>query len=147
MGCRVMRDVVDGADVRGHGEVRVGRRFTPEYKARVLAELDAAEDQGAKGAIVRREGLVWSTVSRWRAKRDAAVREGLSERKRGPKVDRLARENQGSSCSRKRWNSAKAARVSSSRSWFACMLVQEDRSRRRASLASLMRFSMSPQGA
>ena len=87
-----MRDVVDGVRVSGHGEVRMGRRFTPEYKLRILAELDAAEDQGAKGAIVRRERLHWSTVSRWRAKRDVALREGLKEGKRGPKVDRLARE-------------------------------------------------------
>ena len=71
----------------------MGRRFSVAYKERILAELDAALAPGERGAILRREGLYWSTVSRWRQRRDAAVREGLSEGKRGPKVDRLAREN------------------------------------------------------
>lgn len=71
----------------------MGRRFSVAYKERILAELDAAVVPGERGAILRREGLYWSTVSRWRQRRDAAVREGLSEGKRGPKVDRLAREN------------------------------------------------------
>jgi len=71
----------------------MGRRFSVEYKERVLAELDAALAPGERGAILRREGLYWSTVSRWRQRRDAAVREGLREGKRGPKGDRLAQEN------------------------------------------------------
>ncbi|MDA1148327.1 MAG: hypothetical protein O3A76_17145 [Chloroflexi bacterium] len=87
-----MRDVVDGAGVSGHGEVRMGRTFSSEYKQRILAELDDALAPGERGAILRREGLYWSTVSRWRLRRDEAVRAGLSDVKRGPKVDELARE-------------------------------------------------------
>jgi transposase len=87
-----MRDGVDGFGRGGHGEVRMGRKFTPEYKQKILTELDAALAPGERGAILRRENLYWSTVSRWRERRDAAVREGLKESKRGPKVDQLARE-------------------------------------------------------
>jgi hypothetical protein len=70
----------------------MGRTFTSEYKQRILDELDAADRQGGRGAILRRENLYWSTVSRWRTARDAAVREGLKERPRGPKSDPAARE-------------------------------------------------------
>ena len=87
-----MADVVDGAGRAGHGEVRMGRTFSSEYKQRILAELDEARAPGERGAILRREGLYWSTVSRWRQRRDAAVRAGLSDAKRGPKVDELALE-------------------------------------------------------
>ena len=70
----------------------MGRQFSVEYKERILAELDGAVAPGERGAILRREGLYWSTVSRWRQRRDAAVRAGLSDAKRGPKVDQLTRE-------------------------------------------------------
>lgn len=70
----------------------MGRAFSAEYKQRILAELDEALAPGEHGAIVRREGLYWSTVSRWRQRRDAAVRASLSDAKRGPKVDELASE-------------------------------------------------------
>ena len=70
----------------------MGRTFSSEYKQRILAELDEARAPGERGAILRREGLYWSTVSRWRQRRDAAVRAGLSDAKRGPKVDELALE-------------------------------------------------------
>ena len=76
----------------GHGEVRMGSTFSSEYKQRILAEMDDALAPGERGAILRREGLYWSTVSRWRLRRDEAVRAGLSDVKRGPKVDELARE-------------------------------------------------------
>ena len=70
----------------------MGRQFSVEYKERILAELEGAVAPGERGAILRREGLYWSTVSRWRQRRDAAVRAGLSDAKRGPKVDQLTRE-------------------------------------------------------
>ncbi len=70
----------------------MSRIFSSEYKQRILAELDAARVPGERGAILRREGLYWSTVSRWQQRRDAAVRVGLSDAKRGPKVDELAKE-------------------------------------------------------
>ncbi|MFN2323360.1 MAG: hypothetical protein ABR510_10440 [Trueperaceae bacterium] len=44
----------------------MGRTFSSAYKQRILAELDDALAPGERGQILRREGLHWSTVSRWR---------------------------------------------------------------------------------
>lgn len=60
------------------------RRFTAEYKARILREADACEGPGSVGALLRREGLYSSHLTYWRteAKRGALL--GLSAKKRGP---------------------------------------------------------------
>ena len=42
------------------------RRYTESYKARILQELSEAKEPGAKSALLRREGLYDSTISRWR---------------------------------------------------------------------------------
>ena len=55
-----------------------------EYKLAIVAEYDAAEP-GAKGAILRREGLYSSHVVLWRRARDAGALAGLSERPHTPK--------------------------------------------------------------
>jgi len=44
------------------------------------------------GMILRREGSYSASVGRWWRQRDEAIRSGLSERKRGPKVDSVARQ-------------------------------------------------------
>ncbi len=49
------------------------RVFTAEYKAKILEEYDAAE-QGARGAILRREGLYSSHVVEWRRARAGCAR-------------------------------------------------------------------------
>lgn len=54
------------------------RVFTAEYKAAILAEYDAASEPGAKGAILRREGLYSSHLIDWRRARDAAGTAGLA---------------------------------------------------------------------
>lgn len=60
------------------------RRFTAEYKASVLREYEATP-KGERGALLRREGLYSSHISKWQEDRDAAQREALEPRKRGPK--------------------------------------------------------------
>jgi transposase len=47
----------------------VRRTYPAEYRARILAEYDAAAP-GGKGAIVRREGLYSSCIDKWRKQRD-----------------------------------------------------------------------------
>jgi len=54
------------------------RAFTAEYKARVLAEYDAVEEPGGKGALLRREGLFSSHLVEWRRARNAGVLQALS---------------------------------------------------------------------
>lgn len=61
------------------------RRFTAEYKRRILKEADAC-DRGELGALLRREGLYSSHLVEWRRARDAGELAGLTPRKRGPKV-------------------------------------------------------------
>ncbi len=62
------------------------RRFTAEYKLRILREVDRAREPGEVGAILRREGLYSSLLSVWRRDRDRVAKTGLAARKRGPKA-------------------------------------------------------------
>jgi transposase len=56
------------------------RRFTTEYKAAIVEEYDRATDPGAKGAILRREGLYTSHIVEWRRAKDAGALAGLAPR-------------------------------------------------------------------
>ena len=61
------------------------RRFTAEYKLRVLREADACSQPGEIGALLRREGLYSShLLSEWRKQRDAGALQALA-RQRGRK--------------------------------------------------------------
>jgi len=62
------------------------RRFTAEYKRRIVREADRCTTPGAIGALLRREGLYSSHLTTWRAARDRGALEGLAAKKRGPKV-------------------------------------------------------------
>lgn len=61
------------------------RRFTGEYKRRILVEADAAKTTGDIGSLLRREHLYSSLLVTWRRERDAGILKGLSPSKRGPK--------------------------------------------------------------
>lgn len=60
------------------------RRFTAEYKLRIVAEADACTRPGETGALLRREGLYSSHLSGWRKQRDQGALTAL-RRPRGPK--------------------------------------------------------------
>src|SRR5512147_2420995 len=62
------------------------RRFTAEYKRRIVREADRCTTTGAIGALLRREGLYSSYLTTWRAARDRGELEGLAPKKRGPKA-------------------------------------------------------------
>ena len=51
----------------------VRRSFTAAYRARVVAEYEAAP-HGSKAAVLRREGLCQSQIRRWTVTRDALNR-------------------------------------------------------------------------
>ncbi len=77
------------------------RQYSAEYKLRILGEVDACQGKGQVGALLRREGLYSSLVSKWRQQREQGSLEGLGWHKRGPKGDpqaaemaRLKRENE-----------------------------------------------------
>ena len=62
------------------------RRFTVEYKRRIVREADRCTTAGAIGAMLRREGLYSSHLTTWRAARDHGELEGLAPKQRGPKA-------------------------------------------------------------
>lgn len=72
------------------------RRFSADYKQRILAEADQAKGSGGIGALLRREGLYSSLLTTWRRERKAGALKALAPRKRGPKskLDPVAEENQ-----------------------------------------------------
>jgi transposase len=76
----------DGVVASGEGP-RAGRpkrrAFAAEYKMRIIAEYDQLEDPGARGALLRREGLYTSHISQWRQARDKGAAGGLAEKPAG----------------------------------------------------------------
>jgi len=85
-------------------EKAVRRRFTAEYKLRILKEAVSCKEQGQLGSLLRREGLYSSNLITWKRQMEKGTLEALSPRKRGPKAKRpdssarriaeLERENQ-----------------------------------------------------
>ena len=68
------------------------RRFTAAYKLRIVQEADACSEPGEVGALLRREGLYSSHLTKWRKQReDGALRELGRPRGRKP-GDRRDRE-------------------------------------------------------
>lgn len=64
------------------------RRFTVEYKRKIVREADACKAAGAVGALLRREGLYSSHLTTWRAARERGELAG-APKTRGP-VRRVA---------------------------------------------------------
>jgi transposase-like protein len=64
------------------------RRFTVEYKRKIVREADACKTPGTVGALLRREGLYSSHLTTWRAARERGELAG-APKKRGP-VPRVA---------------------------------------------------------
>ena len=59
------------------------RRFTAEYKLRMLRQADACTGIGELGALLRREGLYSSHLTTWRRQREEGSLAALSPKKRG----------------------------------------------------------------
>ncbi len=84
-------------------EKPVRRRFTAEYKLRILREADRCSESGQLGALLRREGLYSSHLATWRQQRDEGTLAALTPKRRGRKAtpdgslmaenQRLRREN------------------------------------------------------
>ena len=61
------------------------RRFSAEYKRRIVQAADGLREPGQIGALLRREGLYSSLLSKWRVQRDNGVLRALAPKKRGRK--------------------------------------------------------------
>ncbi|WP_416210595.1 transposase [Frankia sp. Cas8] len=78
-----MADVSSGGSERPSGKAPKGsgsregqptrRTFTDAYKLRIVGEYDALTEHGARGALLRREGLYDSHVAKWRRARDRSA--------------------------------------------------------------------------
>ncbi|MFJ2478575.1 hypothetical protein ACIOWI_37690 [Streptomyces sp. NPDC087659] len=71
------------------------RRYSAEYKARILAEYETLDRQG-KGALLRREGLYSSLITTWREQRDRGAKTALAAPAGRPKAD--PRDTRRSNC-------------------------------------------------
>lgn len=78
----------------------VRRTFTDAYKLAILDEYYSLTERGARGALLRREGLYESTVSKWRRAREqgvltpSSVRSKVKPAAESTDVRRLQRENE-----------------------------------------------------
>jgi len=78
------------------------RKFTAQYKARIVQEANRCTQPGQIGALLRREGLVSSQLTCWRTQYRHGALQALRDDQRGRKrthdpkdqeLDRLRREN------------------------------------------------------
>ena len=69
------------------------RSFTAAYKLKIVAEYEAAEP-GARGEVLRREGLYSSHLTEWRKARDVGALAGLAATRGRPPADPVERENE-----------------------------------------------------
>lgn len=74
-------------------EVAKRRRFSADYKLRIIAEAEGCNEPGQVGALLRREGIYSSHLAAWRKQARQGLLEGL-DKKRGRKAnDPLVVEN------------------------------------------------------
>ena len=72
----------------------VRRRFSAEYKLRIVEEANAATEQGAIGALLRREGLYSSHLVDWRRQYRSGALHALARPRGRPRPDPLRAENE-----------------------------------------------------
>jgi|SRR6516162_702388 len=78
------RDVAPGPPDPEVPATPTRRRFSAEYRLRILKEADACKKAGELGALLRREGLYSSHLITWRQQRDRGALVGMRTTKRGP---------------------------------------------------------------
>ena len=69
------------------------RTFTAAYKLKIVEEYENAEP-GARGEVLRREGLYSSHLTEWRKARDVGALAGLAATRGRPPADPVERDNQ-----------------------------------------------------
>lgn len=80
------------------------RKFSAEYKLRILRLADSFTHPGSLGRLLRKEGLYSSNLTTWRRQRDQGIFQGLKPAKRGrkpsepnpllPELEQLRKENE-----------------------------------------------------
>jgi transposase len=62
------------------------RRYSAEYKLKILRQADKCTKGGELGALLRREGLYSSHLKTWQEQREKGTLHGLAPKKRGRKA-------------------------------------------------------------
>ena len=96
-GARLQTGVMDDSappDPEVPERSRGRRQYSAKYKAKILAEIDALDgsDKGARGALLRREGLYSSMITTWRKQRDQGAHVALAKTAGRQKADPRDRE-------------------------------------------------------
>lgn len=65
------------------------RRFSVEYRLRIVKQADTCKKPGELGALLRREGLYSSLLTNWRHQREQGALVSMRARKRGPTPRRI----------------------------------------------------------
>ncbi len=76
-------EIIQGSQATEVKEKQARRRFTADEKRRIVQEAAACTEQGALTALLRKEGVYWSYLRRWR---EEFKRDGIMAKKRGPKA-------------------------------------------------------------
>ena len=74
---------VPDAEVRAKARRRT---FPAQYKLQILDAVEAAQGSGEIGALLRREGLYYSHLTKWKEQQRAGALTGLAPRRRGPRA-------------------------------------------------------------
>ena len=69
------------------------RRFTKEYKIAILNEIDSSIKRGATGTILRREGLYYSNIVKWREQLELGKLRKTLSTKDQKKITELSKQN------------------------------------------------------
>jgi len=80
---------IEPIDAMSHADtvaVAGRRRFPASYKLRIIREAESCHTPGTVGALLRREGLYTSHLSKWRAELAAGQITRLADKPRGRKA-------------------------------------------------------------
>lgn len=63
------------------------RKFSAKYKLRILDEAEKAAENYELASLLRREGLYYSYITKWKKQKEKGALKGLSSKKRGRKTE------------------------------------------------------------
>ena len=78
-----VEQALDGSEIEVAAKA-TRRRFTLDYKRKIVREADRCKTPGAVGALLRREGLYSSHLTAWRAARERGELLATTVKQRGP---------------------------------------------------------------
>jgi transposase-like protein len=84
-GWRASANLVNSAPDPEVPEKKPRRKFTAQYKLRILAQADACSQPGQMGALLHREGLYSSNLATWRQQREKGILQAMTPKRPGRK--------------------------------------------------------------